>query len=165
MHDVFWTGSLTRNVRENRFAEIGRLVVPRQKISRYIRLHTTTLQCAIETGKMAAQETQATQQLSVSNGEVRIVEIIKYRRQMDLSTNSFHIVHKVTRVKTCFLYVLKKKSRLPVWISDPFNSACSGGENNVVWVTQGLVRLCDFLLPAHLLFKNLNLHHFLSHRL
>lgn len=63
---------------------------------------------------MAAQETQATQQSSVSNGEVRIVELIVCSRQMDLSTNSFHIVYKFTRAKTYFLSVLKKKSRLPV---------------------------------------------------
>lgn len=63
---------------------------------------------------MAAQETQAAQQPSVSNGEVRIAEMIKCSLQMDVSTNSFHIVHTFTKVNSWFVSVLKKKTRLPV---------------------------------------------------
>lgn len=63
---------------------------------------------------MAAQEAEATQQLAVSNGEVRIAEMIKCSLQMDVSTNSFHIVHTFTKVNSCFGSVLKKKTGLPV---------------------------------------------------
>lgn len=65
---------------------------------------------------MAAQETQATQQSSVSNGEVRIVKIMKPTHQTKVPTIDQSTANPIKRVNGIFASDLKSKTKLPVGV-------------------------------------------------